>query len=709
MYLRHTLLVLLRPLREFLFILFFLLSLLLSAAFTTGHTLVLLYTIIRITLSLAIYFILSLTSRLYLSAHALVLQCFTSIFAPLTNNQQRGQILKSSLAMCSSWSAWRAIAEEIDNLTSRVEWKQSSSPELYDAVQLQEFSQKLWDSRLHENVRVLAFQMQRIFSRKSCYFSNPALYSHCCVGTKYELEAFISNIVEYLHFICKSPVNDWSWKDKLRFFQRIRKSYGRSALCLSGGGAHAMFHVGVVKALLSANALPNIVNGTSGGSIIAGMLAIYTDQEIREQDLLNSRIQFRYGEHNRWLPTLYSQFWRFLKHGVLVNHEEFIRTAKAYYSEYTFEQAYRKTQREVCITVTHSFHNNKSSQPLVLNHVTSPNVLIWSAVTASCALPGLMEPQKLWCRDHTGIVSEYHHSNETVVDGSLHADIPISRLSELFNAQFFIVCQVNPHVTPFLRDRTIESDPSTPVFLKLLTHYESSIQEDILHRLNRLVKARVIPKLYRQDFTGIINAQKYSGDLTIIPKVSFLMRFKILSNPTQTDMLEYIQQGQNATFPNITRIQHSLIWERTLEACVRYISKKMRRQEPGHTVDNTHTSQHTSTNSTSNNPCVPQSHHRLQNTVATNTTPIAVTRAYRSPSHPALLSQSISTLSVPASSPALPGPTILQTTPPRTPHTPMHTPTDLSRANSFHGELKEDLITSELAHADDSMYIMNEI
>ena len=38
----------------------------------------------------------------------------------------------------------------------------------------------------------------------------------------------------------------------------------------------------------------------------------------------------------------------------------------------------------------------------------------------------------------------------TFVDGSVACDVPINRMSELFNINTFIVSQVNPYVLPFI-------------------------------------------------------------------------------------------------------------------------------------------------------------------------------------------------------------------------------------------------------------------
>jgi hypothetical protein len=55
-------------------------------------------------------------------------------------------------------------------------------------------------------------------------------------------------------------------------------------------------------------------------------------------------------------------------------------------------------------------------------------VLIWSAASASCALPGLFAPVELVCKNAKGEHVPYHISNVTWTDGSLSSDLPTARL-----------------------------------------------------------------------------------------------------------------------------------------------------------------------------------------------------------------------------------------------------------------------------------------
>ena len=70
---------------------------------------------------------------------------------------------------------------------------------------------------------------------------------------------------------------------------------------------------------------------------------------------------------------------------------------------------------------------NSFENAQLLNYLTAPNVLVWSAASASCALPGLYESVKLMANNQSGDIVPYHVSHVTWTDGSLEHDLPINR------------------------------------------------------------------------------------------------------------------------------------------------------------------------------------------------------------------------------------------------------------------------------------------
>eukprot|EP00483_Globobulimina_turgida_P007223 UN07237 len=118
----------------------------------------------------------------------------------------------------------------------------------------------------------------------------------------------------------------------------------------------------------------------------------------------------------------------------------------------TFLEAYQKTGRILNITVSGSDAN---TMPRLLNFLTAPNVVIWSAAVASCAIPFFFEAQELFVKNiniHTGKtqIEAIYLQGVTFSDGSVSHDLPMNKISQLFNVDNFIVSQVNPHLVPLL-------------------------------------------------------------------------------------------------------------------------------------------------------------------------------------------------------------------------------------------------------------------
>jgi predicted acylesterase/phospholipase RssA len=48
----------------------------------------------------------------------------------------------------------------------------------------------------------------------------------------------------------------------------------------------------------------------------------------------------------------------------------------------------------------------------LLNYLTAPNVLIWSASCASSALPGIFDPVELHCKNEYGQIVPYNRNSK---------------------------------------------------------------------------------------------------------------------------------------------------------------------------------------------------------------------------------------------------------------------------------------------------------
>ena len=183
---------------------------------------------------------------------------------------------------------------------------------------------------------------------------------HVTADTLEAIDAFNREITTCIHVVCDAELVNHD--DKLQFLKKLSRNIGHSALALSGGGSITMYHIGVVKSYIDRGLYKHIqvISGASGGSISAGMCAIMSEEEFM-RDVAHETISTNFKQDGsmkrlniQWFPPLINQAIHFLKTGYLIDHNEFCRTCRYYYGEYTFEEAYQKTKKHICIAVTAS-------------------------------------------------------------------------------------------------------------------------------------------------------------------------------------------------------------------------------------------------------------------------------------------------------------------------------------------------------------------
>lgn len=70
---------------------------------------------------------------------------------------------------------------------------------------------------------------------------------------------------------------------------------------------------------------------------------------------------------------------------------------------------------------------------------------MWSAATAACAQPGMYAPVTLMAKDMDGNIVPLLPTDATMswsTSRTVHYSLPMTRLSQLFNVNHFIVSQV---------------------------------------------------------------------------------------------------------------------------------------------------------------------------------------------------------------------------------------------------------------------------
>lgn len=241
---------------------------------------------------------------------------------------------------------------------------------------------ELDEARLSCDVRRMLFLLRTTLTRGLGDMGQLRLYKHSHIGTKKLIERYIESAQETLDALLdvsakqgdQCPVEPTQLVEALL---QTRQSFGRSALLLSGGGTFGMNHIGVVKALWDARLLPRIISGASAGSIVSAVLCTKTDAEVPE--VLH---QFCFGDLNVFeapgdAESVITKAVRMLKSGALFEISHLMRVMRDLLGDMTFQEAYNRTRRILNIPVSTS---SRYELPRLLNYITAPNVMIWSAV-----------------------------------------------------------------------------------------------------------------------------------------------------------------------------------------------------------------------------------------------------------------------------------------------------------------------------------------
>ena len=115
--------------------------------------------------------------------------------------------------------------------------------------------------------------------------SDGSLYDTAFAGTKRIVDDVLTEVEKSIAWLAEVPLPPELDAERLHSFRMQRRAFGRSALLLSGGATLGFHHLGVVKALFEADALPTVLGGASMGAMIAAGIATRTDDELFEAAL----------------------------------------------------------------------------------------------------------------------------------------------------------------------------------------------------------------------------------------------------------------------------------------------------------------------------------------------------------------------------------------------------------------------------------------
>ncbi|KAG4417150.1 hypothetical protein IFR04_009719 [Cadophora malorum] len=492
---------------------------------------------------------------------------------------ERRQILALRMKNAKTLDQWKAAAKELDVLDDNEAWKADSTSPEFDAELIETRLEQLDEARINCDVKAMLHLVRTALARDLGGMGNIRLYKHSHIGTKDLIERYIDSTLDTIRsLVDKSKISlpdGLETKDILEQVVYARQAFGRSALLLSGGATFGMNHVGVLKALFEAKLLPRIISGASAGSIVCAVLCTRIDEEI--PDVLKA---FPHGdlavfEEDGNEDGILERVRRLLTQGAWIDIKHLTRVMQDLLGDMTFQEAYNRTRRILNICVSSA---SVYELPRLLNYVTSPNVMIWSAVAASCSVPVLFSAAQLLVKNPiTGENSPWNPTPQKWIDGSVDNDLPMTRLAEMFNVNHFIVSQVNPHVVPFLVKDDISitknansEGSSGPGWVYTLTNLA---KDEALHRMQVLAELGIFPNLVTK--ARSVLSQKYSGDITILPEIEYKDFPRMLKNPTADFMVQACLCGERATWPKLSRIRNHCAVELELDAAVQRLRARV--------------------------------------------------------------------------------------------------------------------------------------
>ena len=518
----------------------------------------------------------------FLGVSYLLTRLYIYLYEQLVTWRGKRERLRSTVRKSTNYEDWIKSAEELDTFLGNDKWKKIDDYAYYDSKTIRrvrshmrryreqaEADEERPMSKFDGNspgqtrpIDELRGLVEACVKNNFVGFENPRLYSESYYGTKDLVQSFVDEVEQSLALLQKTHQLDL--ENKRALFRHLHTNYGRSALCLSGGATFAYYHFGVAKALLDVNLLPSVITGTSGGALVAALLCTRTNPELKM--LLIPALAYRITACHDDMLTWMRRWW---KTGARFDSIDWAARCSWFTrGSMTFREAYLRTGRILNVTCVPS---DPHSPTILANHLTAPDCVIWSAVLASAAVPGILNPVVLMKKDRNGRLSPYSFGHKWK-DGSLRTDIPLKALNLHFNVNFSIVSQVNPHINLFFfSSRGTVGRPVTHRrgrgwrggFLGSAT--EQYLKLDLTKWLKVLRHLELLPRLLGQDWSEIW-LQRFSGTITIWPKSVPSDFYYILSDPSPERLSRMIRNGQLSAWPKLKFIGNRMKIERLIEA-----------------------------------------------------------------------------------------------------------------------------------------------
>ncbi|KAH9899860.1 patatin-domain-containing protein [Cubamyces lactineus] len=472
----------------------------------------------------------------------------------------RRGVLRARLRNARTYQEWKDAALALDEYMHFDDWKLVDEDPYYDWKLVRKVRRSLKAMREKNDARGVLGVLETCLRTNFAGIESARLYSETFYGTKVLIEAYIDEVEKALEYIRET--HDISNEEKKRFFKSANTNLGTSALCLSGGASFGYYHFGVVKAFLDQDLLPRVISGTSAGGLVAALICTRTDAELRE--LLVPELANRITACEEPFKVWFKRFWTT---GARFDSMTWAKKACFFTrGSMTFREAYMRTGRILNISVIPA---ERHSPTKLLNYITAPDTVIWSALLASAAVPGILNPVVLMQKTKEGNIVPWNWGSK-FKDGSLRVDIPVQALNLYFNVTHPIVSQVNPHVHLFFF--APQGSAGKPVAHSkgkgwrgnfLLSAAEQWLKLELTKNFKLIRDLDLLPQLLGQDWSSVF-LQRFEGSVTIWPRTRLMDWLHILSDPDPAELERMMRIGQLVTWPKLHMIDNRYRLERQI-------------------------------------------------------------------------------------------------------------------------------------------------
>ncbi|PYH40613.1 triacylglycerol lipase family protein [Aspergillus saccharolyticus JOP 1030-1] len=520
------------------------------------------------------------------------------------NTQSPLDRLRYALENATTYEEWEEAAFDLDELLSKDLWRQNPTSRHYDYRLILGRLEALMRAREEEDILTLVNLLRSGLLRNLGNITSPKLFTQAYAGTKLLIDDYITQVALSIQQVTALPtapvhISGFGSQAKLELLHDTRQAFGRTTLLLQGGSIFGLCHLGVVKALHLRGLLPRIIIGTATGALIAALVGVHTEDELLtflDSDGIDlsafdrRRKPTDSGEGSPWLPfdigdnwagTLLRRIKRYIQKGYFLDAEVLEECVRANLGDLTFEEAYARSKRILNITVATS---NTNATPNLLNYLTAPNVLIWSAAVASNASnTSLYRPVTIYCKDETGSIVPWPHSQDATFASWRHVqysegESPLSRVAELFNVNHFIVSQARPYLIPFLRSDGGGSGGSSSSINNnnniLIRRPASSQPNPAVRYFTRLVMGEIRHRFRQLDYLGllptalarIVLEESIPGpSITLVPDLTLRDFTKIFENPSKESLAHWSRKGERGVWPAVSALKVRCVIEIELD------------------------------------------------------------------------------------------------------------------------------------------------